>query len=87
MFRITIECIDVPSNVGPSGAADIEQEFREHRPWWGQPRCTYSDGSISLTATSDVDSDGKALLDEFGDCLTAYLGSHGAAHVRSVERI
>jgi hypothetical protein len=87
MFRITIECIGVPSDAGPPGAIDIEQEFRKHRPWWGQPQCSYADGTISLTATSDIDADGTALLDELGDCLCAYLSSHGAVRIRSVERI
>jgi hypothetical protein len=87
VFRITIDCIGVPPNVGPAAAVDIEQEFREHRRWWGEPRCTYADGSISLTASSEVDPDGLALLDEFGDCLSAYLRSHGAVRIRSVERI
>jgi hypothetical protein len=87
MFRITIECMGIPTDAGPSGAADIEKEFRDHRRWWLQPKCTYVDGKISLTVTSDFDADGKALSDEFSDCLSAYLRSHGAIHIRSVERI
>jgi hypothetical protein len=43
MFKITVKCIGVPSDAGPGGEVDIEQEFREHRPWWGQPQCIYAD--------------------------------------------
>jgi hypothetical protein len=88
MFRITVECTDVPPDAGPPAAADIEREFREHRTWWAQPRCIYRDGRISLTATSDVDTDGRALLDEFGDSIVAYYtGPHGAMRIVSAERI
>jgi hypothetical protein len=87
MFRITVECIDVPEDAGPSAAVDIETEFREHRTWWLQPQCVYRNGRITLIATSDVDNDGRALLDEFGDCLVAYMGAHGAVRVVSAERI
>ena len=85
MYRVTVECISV--DAGPANAADIEQEFREHRTWWAQPQCTYADGGILLVATSDFDENGMALLDEFGDCLVAYIGCHGKLRVRSVERV
>jgi hypothetical protein len=87
MFRITIECVDVPVDAGPSAAIDIETEFREHRTWWAQPQCVYRDGRLTLTATSEVDSDGRALLDEFGDCLVAYMGANGPVRIVSAERV
>jgi hypothetical protein len=85
MLRITVECLDVPEDAGPAAAADIEREFREHRTWWTRPYCVYRNGCISLTAMSDFDSDGRALVDEFGDCLVAYMGAHGAVRVLAVE--
>jgi hypothetical protein len=64
MFKTTVECIGVPEDAGPRAAADIEREFLEHRTWWAQPRCVYRHGRLSLSATSDFDRDGRALLDE-----------------------
>ena len=85
MFKITLECVRISPDAGPSSAADIEQDFREHRIWHTQPRCTYSDGTITFSAINDFDQNGLALLDEFGDCLSAYLTPHGAVRILSVE--
>lgn len=87
MYRITIDCFDIRDEDGPEAAADIESEFREHRTWFTDPSCLYESGKLTLSATNDVDSDGLALLDEFGDCLEAYLGEHGEVRVRQVEAI
>jgi hypothetical protein len=42
-------------------------------------------GPLILCGTNDFDKAGLALLDEFGDCLSAYLKDHGAVRVLSVE--
>ncbi len=49
--------------------------------------CRLEDGSLVLTARNDFDDDGRALLDEFGDCLAAYLTEHGEVRVLSVEHL
>ena len=87
MYKITIGCLDVAPALGPQAAIDIEDEFRVHRIWQGQPSCTYADGKLLLVARNDFDADGKALLDEFWDCLAAYLREHGAMHILSVEQV
>jgi hypothetical protein len=87
MYRVTIECLDVPDQIGPQGSIDIEREFREHRPWQTDAKCTFSSGKMTLSATNDFDEDGHALLDEFWDCLAAYVGVHGEMKIVSVEEL
>lgn len=87
MYKITIECLDVAPSLGPQAAVDIEQEFHAERTWHQQPSCTYADGKLLLVARNDFDADAKALLDDFWDCLAAYLGEHGAMNILSVEQV
>lgn len=86
MYKIIIDCYDVDQNSGSQTALEIEREFREHRTWFKFVDCCYADEILTLTAMSDVDASGIALLDEFGDCLSAYLSGHGRVVIRSVER-
>lgn len=85
MYRVTVECEGVAGHVGSEGAADIEQEFRAHRTWHERPLCTFTDGALTLIVENDFDRDGRATLDEFCDCLVAYIGEHGSARIVSVE--
>jgi hypothetical protein len=86
MYQVTIECRGINPDEGPRAAIDIENEFRLHRPWHEEPKCTFSDGNLVLCA-KNKDKEGKALLDEFGDCLVAYLRVHGKMHILSGEQI
>ncbi|RWK41628.1 hypothetical protein [Mesorhizobium sp.] len=87
MYKIMIECLGVAPDSGPQAAIDIEQEFRIHRTWHERPSCTYANGKLLLIARNDFDADGMALLDEFWDCLAAYLGEHGPMHILGVEQV
>jgi hypothetical protein len=40
-----------------------------------------------LHATNDFDEAGLALIDEFSDCLSAYLKEHAVLRVVSVEAV
>jgi hypothetical protein len=73
MFRITIRAGGISLQAGPMAAKDIEQEFRENRPWHTQVSCSYTDGTLTLIAINDFDDDGLALSDEFSDCLSAFI--------------
>jgi hypothetical protein len=88
MYRILIECNGVTIEDGLAAATDIEKEFVTHRSWWTEPRCQYQEGKLLLSAASDADPNGLALLDEFGDCLVAYYpGVHGEVKILSVQMI
>jgi hypothetical protein len=56
-----------------TAAQDIENEFRQHRPWHKEVTCSFSNGTLILVATNDFDRNGFALSDEFSDCLSAYI--------------
>lgn len=87
MYRITLACIGIDPLVGDTAAKDIEGEFRDHRNWHQDVTCKFNDGELILIGTNDVDKNGLALLDEFGDCLSAYLAEHGATRIVSVETV
>jgi hypothetical protein len=84
-FKITLACNGIDASVGATAAQDIETEFRDHRRWHRDVHCHYEGGTMILCGTNDFDKAGLALLDEFGDCLSAYLKDHGAVRVLSVE--
>ena len=63
----------ISPEIGAAVAQDIEDEFREHRSWHQQVRCSFSDGILTLVATNDFDPKGLALSDEFSDCIAAYV--------------
>ena len=84
MYRVTVECQGVALSLGGEAAADIEREFREHRTWHYNPGCSFADGILALTVENDFDADGSATLDEFADCIVAYIGEHGPVRVADV---
>jgi hypothetical protein len=61
----------------------------EHRPHHRNVTCSFSDGRLTLTAENDFDSKGLALMDEFSDCLSAYIsiGFDGDLSVKSVTAL
>lgn len=85
MYRIELSCDGIAPADGEVAARDIEQEFRDHRQWHQDVRCRFENGILVLTARNDFDETGMALLDEFGDCLSAYLAEHGEVRLRRVE--
>ena len=85
MYRAQLACSGVAESEGHEGALDIAHEFSEHRPHFENVRCTYESGVLSLSAEIDFDSDGRALMDEFSDCIAAYLASPFDGSIRIVE--
>lgn len=81
----------VDPEIGGTVAKNIEDEFRVHRPWHQDVSCTFADRTLTLIAWNDFDDDGRALSDEFSDCLCAYvpidkLDDNGVFEIVSVER-
>lgn len=73
MYRVTIICKGLSAEEGKEASEDIAQEFKEHRAWHNNPVCTWDGEILALTTENDFDDDGQATLDEFGDCLAAYV--------------
>ena len=79
MFKITMRASGVDPGEGTGAAAEIQNEFREHRPWHERVTCTFSGGTLTLVAFNDFDPDGLALSDEFSDCLSAFISLGGVS--------
>jgi hypothetical protein len=77
MFRVVLACDGVPAAEGVEAAIDIQNEFKEFRgPRYINPSCVFEDGRLILSCDNDGwDSDGLALMDEFSDCIPAYISS------------
>jgi hypothetical protein len=89
MYRVILECDSIPRDEGDTAARGIAREFMEHRPHHRNVTCSFSDGRLTLTAENDFDSKGLALMDEFSDCLSAYIsiGFDGDLSVKSVTAL
>jgi hypothetical protein len=72
MYRVTLICKGVPTQLGQAGAIDVTEEFT-HRPWHQNVLCEWNGQELLLHAESDWDVDGKALLDEFSDAISACI--------------
>jgi hypothetical protein len=86
MYRITIVCKGVPKHAGATAAQDIQEEFT-HRPWHKDVLCSWDGSQLILQADNDFDSDGRALLDEFSDAISACIkdGFDGDLEIISVR--
>lgn len=71
MYRITLECYDVPAAAGKEAARDITEAFRLHYPHELNVTCTFVEGKLRLVAENDHDSEGLNLMDEFSDNICA----------------
>ena len=67
---------------------DITREFAEHRTWYKNVSCTWVNADLLLRADSDHDPDGRGLMDEFSDCISAYIveGFDGDLTLESVTK-
>ena len=87
-YRIELICDGVPAIAGSDAAIDIKEEFG-HRPWHENVQCEWNGVALLLTAENDYDSDGRALMDEFPDAISACIaeGFDGDIRVASVKEL
>lgn len=89
MYLITIICPGVPEPSGKEAALGIQMDFSGHRKHHQRAACSFADGSLILVVENDFDADGFATLDEFSDCISAFLpdipDDGGDLIIRSVE--
>lgn len=88
MYRIVLACDGVPPHLGQQAATDITEEFT-HRPWHHNVHCEWDGKSLILCGENEVDSEGKALLDEFSDAIAACVAGlfEGHIEVRSISEV
>ena len=82
MYRVTIICEGLPLSVGEEAARDIAGEFAEHRQWHSSVTCEWRNARLVFRADNDFDDTGEATLDEFGDCIVAYIADPGDYRIR-----
>jgi len=82
MYKVVLECSGVPIDEGDAAALDITREFSEHRLHHRNATCSFADGILTLVAENDFDPKGLALMDEFSDCLSAYISRHVDGDIR-----
>lgn len=89
MDRVVLVCHGVPAASGAEAALDITAEFAEHRPWQKQVRCTWDGKRLTLQADTENDPRGLGLMDEFSDCISAYIveGFDGGIAVQSISPV
>jgi hypothetical protein len=65
--------------------ASRSKEFTR-RPWHQSVRCEWDGRSLILQAVNDYDEDGKALIDDFSDSISACIAEpfDGDIEVRSI---
>jgi hypothetical protein len=87
-YRIELICDGVPASAGSEAATGIREEFG-HRPWHENVQCVWNGVALLLTTDNDCDSDGRALMDEFSDVISACVagGFDGNIRVASVEEL
>jgi hypothetical protein len=86
MYKVVLSCGGVPKAAGAEAAADITKEFAEHRTWYKNVSCTWDGSKLTLSAENDHDPKGLGLMDEFSDCISAYIteGFDGDIKVESI---
>ena len=89
MFKIVLAYSGVAASVGAATAADITREFADHRPWHKGVECTWDGAQLILQALNEVDEEGLELMDEFSDCLAAYIAEpiEGDISVVAITRL
>jgi len=73
MYRVVLQCNGINPDEGPDAAQDITREFAEHRRHHRNVICQFENGTLTLTAENDWDPKALALMDEFSDCISAYI--------------
>jgi hypothetical protein len=85
MFRVTLICDGLPASAGEEAARDITKEFADNRQWHSGVNCEWEGTRLILRAENDFDETGQATLDEFSDCIFAYIAEPGEFSIRTVS--
>ena len=87
MYRIVLAADGILDSEGAEAALDIAREFNEVRTRrYVNATCTFSDGVLVLTCDNDGwDADGLNLMDEFSDCIAAFIATATDGGLRLVS--
>ena len=82
MFRVTLICDGLPASCGQEAARDIAKEFADSRHWHSRVTCEWDGTRLILQSENDFDETGQATLDEFSDCIAAYVTEYEDSSIR-----
>jgi hypothetical protein len=87
MIRVILVCDGIPADEGEQAAREIAKEFNGVRtPRYVNATCTFLDGILVLSCENDGwDADGLNLMDEFSDCLCAFIVTPTDRNLRLVS--
>ena len=87
-YRAVLQCNGVPSAVGAEGAKRITANFAK-RTWHKNAMCSWDGNHLTLSVENDFDREGRAVMDEFSDEISASIrgGFDGDVRVISVTEI
>ena len=88
MFTIKLVCRGIPKELGPTAATNIAEEFR-YCSRYANAICRWREDALQLEATSDFDSDGRALAEEFSEAISACVAEpfDGAILVEQIVHV
>jgi hypothetical protein len=82
MFRVTLICDGLAPAAGEEAARDITREFADALQWHRRVTCDWDGARLILRSENDFDETGQATLDEFGDCIAAYVAECEGSSIR-----
>lgn len=87
-YRVVLQCDGVPAAFGAEGAKCIAANFAK-RTWHKNATCSWEVNHLTLSVENDFDRDGRAVMDEFSDEISACIpgGFNGDLRVISVTEI
>ncbi len=83
-YRVVLGCEGVPSDVAAQGAIDITESFLS-RPWHKNVSCHWDGKYLIIQAENDFDPDGRALMDELSDAISASISDGFDGDIRVIS--
>ena len=83
-YRAVLRCDGVPSALGAEGAKCIAANFAK-RTWHKNAKCSWDGNCLTLSVENDFDGDGRAVMDEFSDEVSACIRGGFEGHLRLIS--
>jgi hypothetical protein len=84
-YRAVLAYYGVAADEGAEAAREITKEFAEHRKHYRNCICAFEKGTLVLSCESDFDPLGLNLMDEFSDCISAYIKTTSDGDLRLIS--
>jgi hypothetical protein len=87
-YHAVLQCHGIPPALGAEGAKSITANFAK-RTWHKNATCRWDGNYLTLSVENDFDRDGRAVMDEFSDEISACIpgGFDGDIRVISVTEV